>query len=36
MHDFLPIEVKDGENNVVKFWRGALAIDVGYKIPLSF
>ena len=37
MHDFLPIEVKDSDSNVIaRLWRGALAIDVGYKIPLSF
>lgn len=33
MHDFMPIEIKDAN---CKTYRGSLAVDIGYKVPLSF
>ena len=38
MHDFMPIDVKsrNTDTTVYKLYRGALAVDVAYKIPLSF
>lgn len=38
MIDLIPIEVKSGSGDSVsnKFNRGALAVDLGYKLPLSF
>ncbi len=41
MHDFMPIDVYREYSNGTKYdtlslWRGALAVDVAYKIPLSF
>ena len=39
MHDFMPIDVTQKDSlipNYDSLWRGALAVDVAYKIPLSF
>lgn len=38
MHDFVAIDVndKDTGSTGAKLWRGALAVDVAYKIPISF
>lgn len=36
MIDIIPIEIKDGDTVTGKFNRGALAVDLGYKLPLSF
>ena len=41
MHDFMPIDVYQEYSNGYKhdtfsLWRGALAVDVAYKIPISF
>lgn len=38
MHDFVAIDVNDKNTGSTgaKLWRGALAVDVAYKIPISF
>lgn len=38
MHDFMPITIteKNTDNKYGKSWRGSLAVDIGYKVPLSF
>lgn len=36
MIDIIPIEIKEGDTVRSKFNRGALAVDLGYKLPLSF
>lgn len=38
MHDFMPITItnKTTKLDSGKSWRGSLAVDIGYKVPLSF